>query len=154
MVVGLAVGAVKGALVTRGDSVATAGNAGRVKMMDAWLKAFLGTDRQSPLAPPQSTPLGLDGIERPATLQAMEPLRADPATTQHIARCVGTKLGRERPRSIGQPQAIADQPGHRVARCDRLLRIRSEARVEHPSQASVLYHPGNEPQMIQAFPLD
>jgi hypothetical protein len=56
---GLAVGEVKGALVTRGDSVATAGNAGRVKMMDAWLKAFLGTDRQSHLAPPQSTPLVL-----------------------------------------------------------------------------------------------
>jgi hypothetical protein len=135
MVFGLAVGDVNGSLVTRGDIVATEGKAGRVKMMEAWLKAFLGTDSQSHLAQQQSTPIGLDFIERPATLQAMEPLRSDPGTTQPIERCVGTKLGRERPRSIGQPQAIEDHPGHRFARCDLLLRIRSEARVDHPSQA-------------------
>src|SRR2546430_15294862 len=31
-------------------------------------------------------------------------------------RFVGKKLGRERQRSIGKPQAIEDHPGHRFAR--------------------------------------
>ena len=153
-VCGIAMGEVKGVLGTLRDSVATAGQAGRVQMMEAWLTAFLGPDRQSHRAQPQITPLGMDGLERPATRQAMEHLRSDPRTTQPIERFVGTTLGRERPRSMGTPQALADHPGHRCARGDRLWRIRREARVEHPYQAQVFYHTGHKPQMIHTFHMD
>ena len=154
MVFGIAGGEVKGALVALGDIVATAGKAGRVKMLDTWLKACLDTDSQRPLAQQQSTPLGLDCIEPPAKLNALAQLGADPGTQPPIERVVGKKLGREGPRSIGTPQAIEDHPGHRFARGDLLLRIRKEARVDHTSQASVFDHTGNEPQLIQAFHMD
>jgi len=109
------------------------------------LKAFLGPDSQRPLAQPQITPLGMDFIERPAKLQAMAPLRSDPGTQPPIERVVGKKLGRERQRSLGKSQAIADHPGHRFAWCDLLLRIRNEASVDQAYQASVFYHTGHEP---------
>src|SRR4030095_620883 len=135
MVFGIAVGDSNGSLIARGDIVATEVKAGRVEMMEALLHAFLGTDSQSQLAKQQITPIGMDFIERPAQLKAIEHLRSDPGTKQQIKRFVGKKLGRERQRSISKPQAIEDHPGHRFARCDLLLRIRNEARVDHTYQA-------------------
>jgi hypothetical protein len=128
---GLAVGEVKGALVALGDIVAPEGKAGRVKMREALLNAFLGPDRQSHLATQPITPLGRDCIERPAKLQAIAHRRSDPGTKPPVERFVGKKLGRERQRSLGKPQAIAEHPGHRFARCDLLWRLRNKARVDH-----------------------
>jgi hypothetical protein len=154
MVFGRAVGDANGSLVALGDIVATEGKAGRVEMLDAWRTAFLCTDNQSPLAKPPITPIGLDVLERPAKRQALVPLRSDPGTKPPIERSVGKKLGRERQRSMGTPQAIEEHPGHRFARCDLLWRIRHEASVDHAYQAYVLYHTGHESQMIQAFHMD
>src|SRR4029450_12274768 len=100
------------------------------------------------------TPIGMDFIERPAKLEAIEHLRSDPRTKQQIERFVGKKLGSERQGAIGKPQAIEDHPGHRFARCNLLLVIRNEASVDHAYQAKVFYHTGNEPSMIQAFHMD
>ena len=153
-VLGIAVGEVHGARGARGDLVATAGTAGRVTRMAAWRTACLGPDRQRHLAPHQSTPIGLDCLERPAQRQAIAPRRSAPGTTPQSARWVGTQLGRERPRSSGTPHAIEAHPGHRFARGDRRWRLRQEARVDQTSQASGLYPTGHEPQMIHAFHMD
>ena len=53
-----------------------------------------------------ATDHAMDCIERLAKRQAMEHLRSDPGTKQPIERFVGKKLGRERQRSIDNPQAI------------------------------------------------
>src|SRR5262245_53724730 len=144
MVFGIAVGDANGGLVALGDIVATEGKAGGVEMMEALLNAFLGTDSQSQLAKQQITPLGMDFVERPAKLKAIEHLRANAGTKQQIERFVGKKLGRERQRSIGKPQAIEDHPGYSFARCNLLLLIRNEASVDHTDQAYVFYHTGDE----------
>src|SRR2546430_9383953 len=135
MVFGIAMGDANGVLVALRDIVATEGKAGRVEMMEALLNAFLGTDSQSQLAQQQITPIGMDFIERPAKLKAIEHLRSDPGTKQQLERFVGKKLGGERQRSIGKPQAIEDHPGHSFARGDRLLLIRHEASIDHAYQA-------------------
>src|SRR5215475_697378 len=145
MIFGIAVGDANGVLVARGGRVTTEGKAGRVEMMDALRNVFLGTDSQSQLAKQPITPIGMDFIERPAKLKAIEHLRSNPGTQQQIERFVGKKLGRERQRSIGKPQASEDHPGYSFARCDLLLRIRNEASVDHTYQAYVLYHTGDEP---------
>src|SRR5438093_2451080 len=145
MVFGIAVGDANGVLVALGDIVTTEGKAGRVEMMEALLNAFLDTDSQRQLAKQQITPIGMDFIERPAQLKAIEPLRSHPGTKQQIERFVGKKLGRERQWSIGKPQAIEDHPGYSFARCDLLLLIRNEASVDHTYQAYVFHHRGNEP---------
>src|SRR5437762_1614943 len=145
MIFGIAVRDMNGVLVALRDRGATEGKAGRVEVMEALLNAFLGTASQRQLAQQQITPIGMDGIERPAKLKTIEHLCSDPRTKQQIERFVGKKLGRERQRSIGKPQAIEDHPGHRFARCDLLLLIRHEASVDHTYQAYVFYHTGNEP---------
>src|SRR5437016_13121691 len=93
MVFGIAVGDANGVLVALGDIVTTEGKAGRVEMMEALLNAFLGTDSQSQLAKQQITPIGMDLIERPAKLKAIEHLCSNPRTKQQIERFVGKKLG-------------------------------------------------------------
>jgi hypothetical protein len=135
MVFGIAVGDANGVLVALRDIVATEGKAGRVEMMEALFDAFLGTDSQSQLAKQQITPIGMDCIECPAKLKAIEHLRSDPGTQQQIEGFVGKKLGSERQRSIGKPQAIEAHPGYSFARGDRFLLIRHEARIDHACQA-------------------
>src|SRR5919109_1938983 len=131
MVFGIAVGDANGVLAALGGIVATEGKAGRVEMMEALRNVFLGTDSQSQLAKQQITPIGMDFIERPAKLKAIEHLRSNPGPKQQIERFVGKKLGRERQRSIGKPQAIEDHSGYRFARCYLLLRSRNEGSVDH-----------------------
>src|SRR5207244_6300790 len=135
MVFGIAMGDANGVLVALGDIVTTEGKAGRVEMMEALLNAFLGTASQSQLTKQQITPIAMDFIERPTKLKAIEHVRSNPGPKQQIEWFVGKKLGRERQRSIGKPQAIKDHPGHRFARRDLLLLIRNEARVDHTYQA-------------------
>jgi hypothetical protein len=142
---GIAVGDAHGGLVALGDRVATEGKARGVERREAWLQAFLGTDSQSQLAKQQLTPIGLDCIERPAKLKAIEPLRSNPGTTQQSERFVSKKLGRERQRSIGKPQAIEEHPGYSFAWGDLLLRLRNEASVDPTDQAYVFYHTSDEP---------
>jgi hypothetical protein len=55
---------------------------------------------------------------------------------------------------MGTPQALEAHPGQRFARGDLRVRIRQEARVDPPDQASVFDHTGKEPQMIHAFSMD
>src|SRR5215510_5866649 len=145
MIFGIAMGDTNGLLVALRDIGATEGKAGRVKVMEAWLNAFLGTARQSQLAKQEITPIGLDFIERPAQLKAIEHLRSNPGTKQQIERFVGKKLGRERQRSIGKPSAIEDHPGYSFTWGDLLLLIRNETSVDHTYQAYVFYHTGDEP---------
>src|SRR5215470_19472481 len=135
MVFGIAVGDANGVLVALGSIVATEGKAGRVEMMEALHNVFLGTDSQSHLTKQQITPIGLDFIERPAQLKAIEHLRSNPGTKQQIERFVGKKLGGERQRAIGKSQAIEDHASPSFARCDLLLLIRNEASVNHAYQA-------------------
>src|SRR5215211_7471617 len=138
MIFGIAVGDGNGLLVAFRDIVATEGKAGRVEMMEALLNAFLGTASQSQLAQQQITPIGMDFIERPAKLEAIEHLRSNPRTKQQIERFVGKKLGGERQGAIGKPQAIEDHPGHSFTRCNLLLVSRNEASVEQAYQAEGL----------------
>src|SRR5438105_1934498 len=137
MIFGIAVRDMNGVLVVLRDIGATEGKARRVEVMEALLNAFLGTDSQSQLAKQQITPIGMDFIERPAKLKAIEHLRSDPRTKQQVERFVGKKLGRERQGAIGKPQAIEDHPGHSFTRCDLLLLIRNEASVDHAYQAEI-----------------
>ena len=81
-----------GLLIAFGYLVATEGKAGRVEMLEALLNAFPGTDSQSQLAKQQITPIGMDFIERPAKLKAIEHLCADPGSKQQIEWFVGKKL--------------------------------------------------------------
>src|SRR5919201_166511 len=134
MIFGIAMGDVNGVLVALRDIVAAEGKAGRVEVMEALLKAFLGTARQRQLAKQSITPIGMDFIKRPTKLKAIEHLRSDAGTKQQIERFVGKKLGRERQWAIGKSQAIEDHAGHRFARCDLLLLIRNEASVNHAYQ--------------------
>ena len=140
MVFGIAGGEANGVLVALGDRVATEGKARRVEMMAALGAAFLGTDRQRQLAQQQITPISMDFIERPTKLKAIAPLRSDSGTQQQIERLVSKKLGREGQRSLGKPSAMEEHPGYRVARCDLLLLIRNEARVDHTYQAAIPAH--------------
>src|SRR5215510_1536026 len=144
MIFGIAVRDMHGVLVARRDIGATEGKAGCVEVMEALRNAFLGTASQRQLAKQQITSIGMDGLERPAKLKAIEHLRSDPRTKQQIERFVGKKLGSERQGAIGKPQAIEDHPGHRFARGDLLLLIWNEASVDHAYQAEVFYHTGNK----------
>src|ERR1043165_9133381 len=129
MIFGIAMGDANGLLVPLRDIVATKGKAGGVEVMEALLNAFLDTARQRQLAKQEITPIGLDFIERPAQLKAIEHLRSHTGTKQQIERFVGKKLGGERQRAIGKSQAIEDHASHSFARCDLLLLIRNEASV-------------------------
>src|SRR4029453_14689353 len=103
MVFGIAVGETNGVLVALGGIAATEGKAGRVEMMETWHNVFLGTESQTHPTKQRIAPIGLDFIERPAKLKAIEHLRSNPGTNQQIERFVGKKLGRERQRSMGKP---------------------------------------------------
>src|SRR5215510_5841848 len=96
MIFGIAVRDMHGVLVARRDIGATEGKAGCVEVMEALRNAFLGTASQRQLAKQQITSIGMDGLERPAKLKAIEHLRSDPRTKQQIERFVGKKLGSER----------------------------------------------------------
>src|SRR5882672_10269806 len=113
MIFGIAVRDMNGVLVALRDIGATEGKTRRVEVMEALLNAFLGTASQRQLAKQQITPIGMDCIERPAKLKAIEHRRSDPRTKQQIEGFVGKKLGSERQGAIGKPQAIEDHPGHR-----------------------------------------
>jgi hypothetical protein len=139
---------------SRADESATAGKAGRVKLLEAWRKAVLGPASQSPRATPPLPPIGLDGMARPATLQALAQLRVAPWPPPQHERGVGPPLGRERPRSRGHPHAVEEPAGPRVARGALFWRLRHEARVEPPDQASRVAQTGHEPERIPGLPMD
>src|SRR5262244_4552057 len=106
MIFGIAMGDANGVLVTRRDIVATEGKAGCVEVMEALLNAFLGTARQSQLAKQEITPIGLDFIERPAQLKAIEHLRSNPGTKQQIERLVVKNRGVSGSGRLGNPKPL------------------------------------------------
>ena len=103
--------------------------------MEAAVNAFVGTDGEGQLTQQQITALGMDLIECPAHLEAMEHVRSDPGTTPQIAWFVGKKLGGERSWSLGKPQAMKDHPSHRFAWRNVRLAGGYQARVNHIDQA-------------------
>src|SRR5215475_11805104 len=98
MIFGIAVRDLNGVLIALRHIGTTEGKAGRVEVMEALLNAFLGTARQSQLTKQEITPIGMDFIERPTQLKAIEHLRPDTGAQQQIERFIGKKLGRERQR--------------------------------------------------------
>jgi hypothetical protein len=72
------------------------GKAGRVRMMEALLNAFLDTNGNSQFAKQQVTPIRMDLLERPAQFEAIEHLSLDPFAKQESERSIGKKLGAQR----------------------------------------------------------
>ena len=79
-------------LITIGHIVASQGKAGGVKMAEAFINVFLGTDGQGQFAKQQVTTIGVDLIERATELKAVEHLRTHAFTKQEIEGFVGKKL--------------------------------------------------------------
>ena len=80
-------------LITIGHIVASQGKAGGVKMVEAFINVFLGTDGQGQFAKQQVTTIGVDLIERATELKAVAQLRTHALTQQAIAGVVDKKLG-------------------------------------------------------------
>ena len=92
MVLGVAVGDGNGVFLRVRDVVAAERKAGRVEMMEAQVDAFVGTDGQGKLLKQQVAAIGIDLIECPAKLKAVEHLGTDAFTKQQVERFAGKKL--------------------------------------------------------------
>jgi hypothetical protein len=132
-------------LITSGHIVASQGNAGGVKLVEAFINAFLGTDGQGQFAQPQVTTIGVDLIERATARNAVEPLRTHALTTQEIEGFVGKKRWGSRQGTSGTPHAIEDHPGNRFARGDLFLVMEQPSRVDHLAESYAFDHRSDDP---------
>lgn len=154
VVFGLALPERQGRRVAVGHRRPGQGTAWRVEVIEAQVKAFVGTNRQGQVVTQQSTAIRVNLLEGATERNPSAPLRPDALTTPPLQRCLGKELWRSGQGTMGTPHALEEQASHGFAGRELLLRLGPESCVDHGTQPSVVDDSSNPSHVIPAFDED